>query len=459
MRFLRRATARRCLAASLGMVAVLAGACGGTPGGEPDTQAEERKATDAEIRKLGPVTLTVQDYEIESPTRLATYKEIDRAFEREYPNVTVKRVSKTFDEVFQTVKLQLAGNKAPDVLQTNQGTLIADLAKARLIRPLDSYAKDFGWEERQPKSLQDMARASEDGKYILEGTLYGISATADLIGYYYNTEKLEKLGAEVPTSFDDLEAILEEAKRAGEVPLALGLQGGFGAPAAHLHDTLLASVTSADYLRKLIAGREGAFTDEAQLEAAETIRAWVEKGYFTPDFSGVNYQDAWQGFTKGGAVLLTTGSWLAPDIADAMGKNVGFFLPPPNEGSSPTAIGTGGGPWGISAKAEHPEVAAAYLDFLTSARSAERFAKTELPAFVLEDPSGGAEAGTLRADLGEAYAMLADGDAFAPYPDWSTAEMYDVQSTGATAVLAGRMSPQEFVQKLQDAYEKRPSAQ
>ena len=67
-------------------------------------------------------TLVVQDGESGSNERVATYKLLDKAFEKAHPGVKIQHVSKTFDQLTSTLNLQLSGSSVPDATQVNQGS-------------------------------------------------------------------------------------------------------------------------------------------------------------------------------------------------------------------------------------------------------------------------------------------------------------------------------------------------
>ena len=143
---------RPALAALLLLAALLAG-CGASPGGsDEDTGAKAEEARESskkiDVAKAGDVTLTVWDQEVRGGQR----KQIERlnaAFQERYPNVTIKRVAKSFEDLNTTLKLAVSGDKAPDVVQANQGRpVMGQLVKGGLLRPLDAYAEAYGWADR-----------------------------------------------------------------------------------------------------------------------------------------------------------------------------------------------------------------------------------------------------------------------------------------------------------------------
>jgi len=435
--------------ASLPFIVALAAWQGSSSGSNKQAHEAARPSTAREV-----VTLVVQDGETGAAAPVEAYRLADRAFERKFPNVKIKHISKEFTALTTTLKVQLSSSSAPDVTQTNQGyPTMGTLVKAGLLLPLDRYAAKYGWSKRQAESLLAMGRFSPDGRYIAAGKLYGISATGNLLGIYYNKAKLKRLSLNVPATFDAFERALAVAKRAGEVAIMFGNLDKW--PGTHEFEIVQDAIAPKQYLRNLIFGRKGAsFVTPINLRAASILQGWSKNGYLTPGFNGLGYDEAWKRFAKGEGVFLITGTWLNGDLQQTMGKNVGFFLMPrARAGAPPVATGAGGLPWGIPTKAKQPDVAAAYIDFITSTQGAELFVKKDLVPATAVAPSA-APAGSVTADALAAWRKLIKTDGFIPYLDWATPTFYDTLTAGLQELLGKRITPSEFLRKLEDDYAK-----
>ena len=397
---------RRPVLAALVLIALAAAGCGASPGGDGEDTA--RKAEEAresskriDVAKAGDVTLTVWDQEVRGGQR----KQIERLneeFQERYPNITIKRVAKSFEDLNTTLKLAVSGDKAPDVVQANQGRpVMGQLVKGGLLRPLDSYAEAYGWADRYSKVLLDLNRFSDDAAEFGSGGLYGLSQMGEIVGVFYNREQV----AEPPATFEEFEAQLAQAKADGDVPIAFGNLDGW--PGIHEFETVQAQFAEPDAVRDFVFARAGAtFASPENEQAAEKIQGWAEKGYFTPDFNGTGYDPAWQQFTRGKGRFLIAGTWLTADLADAMGDKVGFMLmPPPEEGAAPVSLGGESLPFAITSKSQNPDVAAAYIDFLTNADAGRVLAETgNLPAMETDAQATGA----LAREVQEAWLTLAE---------------------------------------------------
>lgn len=114
----------RSAALAFALAAVVAGC--GSPGGDSEDTAEKADQTAAktvekpDVAAAGDVKLTIWDQEVRGG-QAAQIKRLNEAFQEHHPNVTIKRVAKSFEDLNKTLKLAVSGPKAPDVVQANQG--------------------------------------------------------------------------------------------------------------------------------------------------------------------------------------------------------------------------------------------------------------------------------------------------------------------------------------------------
>jgi raffinose/stachyose/melibiose transport system substrate-binding protein len=432
------------------LLALVAGC--GTPGGDASDNAEnaekaEKSSRKIDVAKAGDVTLTVWDQEIRGGQR-RQIEQLNDAFQARYPNVTIKRVAKSFTDLNTTLKLAVSGDKTPDVVQANQGRpVMGTLVKGGLLRPLDAYATAYGWADRFPSVLLDLNRFSTDSRTFGAGKLFGLSQMGEIVGVFYNRDKVPG----PPATFGDFERSLAGAKRAGDVPISFGNLDKW--PGIHEFQTVQNAYAPPAEVRDFVFAREGASFDTPEnREAAGKLVAWAKAGYFTKNFNGVGYDPAWQQFSKGAGPFLIGGTWLLRDLSDAMGDKLGFMLMPPRtEGEAPRSLGGESLPFAITSKSANPDVAAAYIDFLTDANAARVLVETgNLPAM----PTTAKPQGAAGADVFEAWRTLQEGDGLVPYLDYATPSFYDDITAEVQRLLAGRQPADDFAQGLQGDYEK-----
>ena len=434
---------RRCLLAAL--VLLLAG-CGAPGGDEPEPAPRDSGAGKIDVAAAGNVTLTVWDQEVRGGQR-RQIESLNKQFQEKYPNVTIERVAKSFTDLNTTLKLAVSSDEAPDVVQANQGRqVMGTLVKGGLLRPLDEYAEAYGWADRYTPVLLDLNRFSSDGATFGDGELYGLSQMGEIVGLFYNRDKV----AQPPRTFAELEQQLAAARREGDVPISFGNLDKW--PGIHEFQAVQNAFAPADQVRDFVFGRDGAsFTTPENEQAAAKLQEWAEAGYFTKNFNGVGYDPAYQQFAKGAGPFLIAGTWLLRDLTDAMGDKLGFMLVPGREEGQPQALGGESLPFAITAKAEKPDVAAAYIDFITDANAADVLVRTgNLPAMeAAAQPKGAAGE-----DVFEAWRTLAEADGLVPYLDYATPTFFDTITGEVQQLMAGRRTPAEFAEALQKDFEK-----
>ena len=437
--------------ALFGLIATLAAGCG-TPGGESGDNAkksEESKKNSAkvDVAKAGDVTLTIWDQEVRGGQKKQITR-LNEAFQSTYPNVKIKRVAKSFEDLNTTLKLAVSGPKAPDIVEANQGRqVMGQLVKGGLLKPLDAYADAYGWNDRWSKTLLDLNRFSSDGKQFGSGDLYGVSQQGEIVGVFYNRDMVET----VPKTFGEFEDMLAKAKADGHVPISFGNLDKFGG--IHEFQTIQNQFTHKEDVRDFVFARGGdGFDTIENRSAAEKLKEWADKGYFTPNFNGTGYDPAWQQFTKGKGPFTIAGTWITSDALSALGDELGFFLMPGREaGTPPVSLGGESLPWGITAKSKNADVAAAYIDFITNAKAADVQVETDnLPATqATTEPSA-----PVQKDIFAAWKALNDTDGLSPYMDYATPTFYDDFSGAVQKLLAGKLEPTAFTKSVQEDYAK-----
>lgn len=433
---------------TLGAAALLPlAACAPGSAPEPDSQAT---GTDIEtdVSAMGEVTLTVWDQEVRGG-QAEQIEALNAAFQEQYPNVTIERVSRSFDDLQRTLRLAISSNEAPDVVQANNSRSgMGAFVTAGQLQPLDAYAAAYGWDQRFPASVLATSSYSEDGKTFGEGSLFGIPQVGELVGLWYNRGKLDDLGIEPPDGWADLETALAKAKESGEVPIQFGNLDAW--PGIHEFGFAQNAYVPREQVRDLGFGRPGAsWTSPENREAATAIQGWAERGYFTQGFNGLGYDPSWQAFAKGEGVFLISGTWLLADLQDPLGDDLGFMLPPPGPVGELAVTGATGLPFAVTDASEHPDAAAAYLDFISSDEAMTMILEAgNLPVLdVAGEPVSAAQGQVL-----DAWREATEQDALVPYLDWATLDAYDLLSAQVQDLLGGSITPGEFLATLEEDY-------
>ena len=441
---LRQAALLLVAAALLG-VALLATTANGSTG--RTSAIPPRSQLASEIAKLGKITLVVEDVELMSARKKA-YDQLNAMFHKKYPNVTIKRISKGYNELIPAEKLLLSGSHAPDVVEINYGyNDQGPLVKGKLIQSLDPYAKAWGWYARQPKHLLDPIRMTPQGTKLGTSNLWGLAATVDMIGLYVNKNNLRKLGMPVPRTAAQFSRVLAKARAAGEVPIMIG-DSDKNATLWFWYVSTSMMVPPA-LLQKFMLGQPGAnLTAPQWLAAAKLSRQWVSEGDVPEGFEGLDQGTTAKMFAAGKGIFRPSGTWENGQLVDGLKNGVGFLIPPPAGHPAATVAGPGQ-PWCIVTKSKNQLAGAAYIDFITSPQAARVFgavqdlAATRAPVPAKLPPSG--------KDIYTAYSQLARTKTGL---SWSigTPKSMDYILSGGQELIRGKTSPEAFIKKLNTLY-------
>ena len=396
-----------------------------------------------------PTTLTVWDQEVrggqdEQMTRL------NEAFEEEF-GVQIDRVSQSFDDLAMTARAALTGADAPDVVQANntRGDMGA-FVEAGLLVDLSDYAEEYGWHDRYDESVLAMSTYSEDGSLFGQGNLYGLPQTGEIVGVFYSKPLAEEYG--IDTDFDSWQEFTDSFEiiaDAGATPLMLGNLDNW--PAVHVFGPIQGQVAPPEEIANLAMGNPGAsWTTQENITAATQLQDWVDQGWFNDGPNGTDYDAAWVDFAEGQAVYLIAGSWLAADLEDAMGQDIGFFAPPPSNGDTPATTGGTGLPFSITASSDKADLAAQYIDFITSDDAMEILAETgNMP---VNNTAALAPESGVNAEVFAAFDQVSTHGHLLPYLDWATPTMSDTIGAALQDLIGGQIDPQEFVDRLEADY-------
>ena len=189
------------------------------------------------------------------------------------------------------------------------------------------------------------------------------------------------------------------------------------------------------------------------LKSLEKIKEWADKGYLGQGdaFNARNDSEAAAAFGRGSGAFVLGGNWNASIAKDGLGKNAAFFDMPPGSGGKAIAIGSTSTPLHISAKSKQPDLAAAYLDFITGPTAGKALVDTQqVPAATDATAKPGDPLGK---EVIAGWQKLVNDGGLTLYPDWSSPTMLQTMGQSFQEMLAGRTSPQDVVSRVQKDWE------
>lgn len=371
-------------------------------------------------------------------------------FETDNPGVTIRRESYATSDLTDLLPLALFENNGPDVVMVNQGFAnMGALAAAGLLLPLNDYADEYGWYDRYAAGLHARNQFSADGTQFGVDNLYGVSNTAEVVGVYYWRSDFEELGLEIPQTLAEFEAALATIAESGRTPIIFGSLDGW--PAIHTLGAIQHSYGTREEVDAFTFRYEdGTYDTEANLMGAQTMLEWVETGYFSPGYEGMDYDNATtSAFINHEGTMWITGSWMAGTISEQLGEDeIGFFLVPPADAEQPPLnIGGVGLAYGIRATSANADLAAAYIDLMTGDEAGVVLLDNGfLPAVAVNRIQ--VEEISLTNDVLTAWNRISAENAVGHYWDWTIPDM----GAYIQELLANVITPEDFIATVETDY-------
>ncbi|GEP48004.1 carbohydrate ABC transporter substrate-binding protein [Microbacterium saccharophilum] len=295
--------------------------------------------------------------------RATRYDALIDAFNEEYPNITVNVSFSDFPSFWEKRQTEVAGGGLPDVFQFS-----------------DSYLRQYA----QPGHILDLAEVSdyidtttfEDsllGTGALEGTQYSLPTGYSLWANFLNDDLVKTSGVEAPqggTTFAEFDEWMDEVTAAG----GGDVYGG-------------TDYTQRIQVFELALRAEGGnlFTDDGGLGFTEDdLREFWESGQRLRDGAAVPQKRLEELSPKSGfgaALTASEMSWsnfLGGYLADSGASSISIIAPPTATSGSKDLYRQAGLQVAISAKTEHPEAAALFLDFVVNSEAAGEIFGTTL---------------------------------------------------------------------------------
>jgi len=222
------------------------------------------------------------------------------------------------------LKAMVAAGNPPTASQI-LGYYAVDYAEAGKLGDISSLAQKEGWDKVVPKALQKFT--TTNGKWdAVPVNIHSVNWV------WLNKAVMDKIGGTEPKTFDDFVALLDKAKTAGVIPLALG-----GQPwqEATMFDSVVASTGGIDFYKKaFIDLDESALKSDTMKKAFDNLAKL--RAYTDPNYAGRDWNLATAMVIKGDALVQVMGDWAKGEFKAAnkvAGKDFLCFRFPGTDGS------------------------------------------------------------------------------------------------------------------------------
>jgi len=196
-----------------------------------------------------------------------------------------------------TLKAMVAAGNPPTASQI-LGYFALDYAEAGKLGDITELATKEGWDKSVPAALQKFT--TTDGKWgAVPVNIHSVNWV------WINKAVMEKIGGTEPKTFDEFVALLDKAKAAGVVPLALG-----GQPwqEATMFDSVVASTGGIEFYKKaFIDLDEASLTGDTMKKAFDNLAKL--RDYTDPNYAGRDWNLATAMVINGEALVQVMGDW------------------------------------------------------------------------------------------------------------------------------------------------------
>ena len=315
------------------------------------------------------------------PTVLAGMQKVMDAFQAENPEIRI--AFQNFDhEGYKTSIRNFLTADPPDLANWYAGNRMAPFVNSGQFMDVSDV-----WEENGLKDKLGSALAS----MTMDGKQWGMPYTYYQWGIYYNRDLYEKLGVEVPATWDEFVANCAVFKKAGIDCLTTGTKALW--PGAGIFDYMDLRTNGYDFHMDLANGKIPWTDDRVKAAFAEWAKV-VEPGYITANHAALDWQDAAALLVQGKAANYVMGNFAVAVFKEGgmTDASLGFMPFPTINPEVPRAEDAPTDTVHIPAGAKNPEDARKFLAYLGSAEAQTMINETigQLPinkdATVGDDP-------------------------------------------------------------------------
>jgi raffinose/stachyose/melibiose transport system substrate-binding protein len=241
------------------------------------------------------------------------------------------------------IKTAIGAGQAPTIIWGWGGGGLESYVKANQVEDLTS------WFDENPDVKDKLFKASF-GAATVDGKIYAMPAeVVQPLFIFYNKKAFEKVGAQVPTTWEEVKALVPKFNGAGIAPFSLGGQSRW--TNMMWLEFLFDRFGGPGIFQAVYDGQAGAWNDPAALKALTEVQAFVKANGFIKGFSSITADsNADQALLyTGKAAMMLHGAWtygsMKTDGGDFVtGGHLGYFNFPPVEGGKGDPSNTYGNP-------------------------------------------------------------------------------------------------------------------
>ncbi|GAB3188194.1 carbohydrate ABC transporter substrate-binding protein (CUT1 family) [Micromonospora palomenae] len=376
-------------------------------------------------------------------------KEDKTIFNAKHPNITVNMSStqkiKTEEQPkMATQPSDLVMNSGADSM--DRATLINEGA----IEPLDDLLTAPAWDGEGTVADSLLPGTVSDGTQ--NGKFYVVNIAFTVWGNWYNAAKFKQEGWEAPKTWDDFFALAPKIKAKGMAPYVHDAVHGY-----YPRWALMASIWKSAGKQVIVDIdnlKDGAWKADGILKALEPWEKLVKDRLLLP--GKLDHTQSQQAFLDGKAAFIQVGTWLKNEMAATIPPGFEMTLSDywtnADDKAAKDVFASSGEGFVVPSKAPNKEAAKEFLRAILSKAGSAKFA--ELTKSLASTKGSGDN--VQDSALSSANTLMKNGSSDLisfKFPDFY-ADLDKESQNLSEELMAGRLTAQQFVDKMQAAADK-----
>lgn len=362
---------------------------------------------------------------------------------------------KSVQEISTQLQPRFVGGNPPDLID-NSGKPIetTTLADSGQLLDLGELLEAPSWDDPDVTVGETLTPGVvETGTY--DGKLLELRYVNTAKGLWYSQSLFEEHGWEIPTTWDAFVELGEQAKNEGIALFAY--PGQVISYPADVFITLIGKQAGIDALRSLDNLESGAWESDVVVDAFGALAELHDKDLILKGSEALTHTEAQTEFVRGEALFYPAGSWLENEMKGVTPEGFDMAITPiPLLDEATAALGfeqlqvAPGEPFIIPTEAKNPKGAMEYLRAMLSKEAASEFSSLTGAPTVVKGSLEGVDVTPALQTVTDAIEVGGNAELRVSFRGWYE-PLRTQWFTTLGDVLAGRVSPEEASQTMQQA--------
>ena len=408
----------------------------------PPSQSSDPAAEQTGDAEHEPVTLRIYVRYSDDDTILP-YDYAVECLKEDMPWVTLELEAMPADDGVK-LKSMVATGDLPDIFSLQGSDLIDSMIQAGAVADLTEAIEANGFFDKvQPAAYSKL--------YHTDGKIYTLPYTStEVVLLFVNKTIFEENNVAIPTTIDEWVAAAETLSANGVTVLPI-----FGKEQWNCNALYDALVTR--YIPEGLTGLQEGTTsirDEGYLKAAQDLKRLADAGAFPAGVTTLNYEQATNMWYNNEAAMFLNGQWEITTTDQYLGESADWIpIPAASEEEIETSqyaftggTGTAAG-LGVSAWSENYDVAIEVACYLAEKYAEFNYTQRGAATVAVQcDKPVEVEPPAMMSKLGEWMPKITSTTVLAG--SGGNMELYTVLGEGTQSLLAGVMTPEEFIESI-----------